>query len=138
MRLFRSEKPDGPYVDASREKCCFTFEYRQFSLWHKLMGNYKFSSIKFRLRSPGHNSSFIDSDGQMYLVYHTRFDNGTEYHEVRVHQMFINKTGGLSSAPYENNGDAISPTGYRWMRLRVLMNLLIMALPIAVLQCSAH
>ena len=68
--------------------------------------------IELDIEAAGHNSSFIDSDGQMYLVYHTRFDAGTEYHEVRVHQMFINEEGWPVVAPYENSGDKISQTGY--------------------------
>ena len=31
---------------------------------------------------------FWDEDGKKYIVYHTRFDNGQEYHEPRVHQYF--------------------------------------------------
>ena len=112
MRMFRSVKPDGPYVDASGKNAVLPSNTDNSPYGIKLMGNYKFSSISSGYRSPGHNSSFIDSDGQMYLLYHTRFDNGTEYHEVRVHQMFINEDGWPVVAPYENNGDAISPTGY--------------------------
>ena len=112
MRLFRSTKPDGPYVDAAGKNAVLPSSTDNSPYGIKLMGNYKFSSLSVGYRSPGHNSSFIDSDGQMYLVYHTRFDNGTEYHEVRVHQMFINSDGWPVVAPYEYSGDTISPTGY--------------------------
>ncbi len=137
MRMFRSIKPDGPYVDASGKNAVLPSSTDNSPYGIKLMGNYKFSSISSGYRSPGHNSSFIDSDGQMYLRYHTRFDNGTEYHEVRVHQMFINKTGGQSSHLMNIMAIRFLQRVTGWMRLRVRMNLLIMALPIAVLQCSA-
>jgi arabinan endo-1,5-alpha-L-arabinosidase len=48
----------------------------------------------------------------MYLIYHTRFDNGSESHEVRVHQMFMNEDGWPVTAPYEYSGDKISEKGY--------------------------
>ena len=48
----------------------------------------------------------------MYLVYHTRFNDGTEDHQVRVHQMFINEEGWPVVAPYEYSGDKISKNGY--------------------------
>lgn len=112
MRLFRSTRPDGPYVDAAGLNAVLPGRIDNSPIGIKLMGNYKFSSLDVGYRAPGHNSSFIDSDGQMYLVYHTRFDNGTEYHEVRVHQMFINEDGWPVVAPHEYNGDSISPTGY--------------------------
>jgi arabinan endo-1,5-alpha-L-arabinosidase len=113
MRMFRSDNPDGPYVDASKKSAVLpngSTANTEYGI--KLMGNYKFSNLAEGYRAPGHNSSFIDSDGQMYLIYHTRFDGGTEYHEVRVHQMFRNEDGWPVVAPYEYNSDIISETGY--------------------------
>ena len=57
------------------------------------MGNYTFPSLDVTYMAPGHNSMFQDSDGKRYLVYHQRFDNGTEDHEPRVHQLFVNADG---------------------------------------------
>lgn len=113
MRMFRSVNPDGPYLDASGKNAVLpntNTPNTEYGI--KLMGNYKFSGLPVGYRAPGHNSSFIDSDGQMYLIYHTRFDGGTEYHEVRVHQMFRNEDGWPVTAPYEYNKDSISETGY--------------------------
>ena len=62
--------------------------------------------------SGGHNSAFIDDSGQRYLVYHTRFDNGTEAHQVRVHQQFLNQDGWPVTAVYEYLGNSITSAGY--------------------------
>jgi arabinan endo-1,5-alpha-L-arabinosidase len=112
MRLFRATEPTGPYKDAAGKTAVLPNNTDNAPYGIKIMGNYKFDSLAVGYRSPGHNSSFIDSDGQMYLIYHTRFDNGSEGHQVRVHQMFINEDGWPVTAPYEYNGDKISPTGY--------------------------
>ena len=75
-------------------------------------GNYNFSSLGVGYKSGGHNSAFTDTDGQRYLVYHTRFNAGTEYHEVRVHQQFLNQDKWPVTAVYEYLGSTISSTGY--------------------------
>jgi arabinan endo-1,5-alpha-L-arabinosidase len=109
MRLFRSTSPTGPFVDAAGNNAVLPSASADNDAYGiKIMGNYKFSSNSVGYKSPGHNSSFIDSTGQMYLVYHTRFNDGTEGHEVRVHQMFKNEDGWPVTAPYEYGGDAIS------------------------------
>lgn len=43
--------------------------------------------------SPGHNSAFIDKNGNCFLVNHARFNNGSEYHELRVKQMIMTNNG---------------------------------------------
>ena len=78
----------------------------------KLSGNYYLPSLDCAYMATGHNSAFIDEDGKMYVVYHTRFDEGTEYHEPRVHQMLINEEGWPCELPYATNGETVSATGY--------------------------
>ena len=112
IRMFRSKNPEGPYLDASGNNAALSGNVDNTNYGIKLIGNYKFNCNDIGYKAAGHNSSFIDSDGQMYLVYHTRFNNGTEEHEVRIHQMFINEEGWPVVAPYENSGDKISETGY--------------------------
>ncbi|MCB8829816.1 endo-alpha-(1-_5)-L-arabinanase, partial [Escherichia coli] len=58
------------------------------------------------------NSAFIDEDGRQYLVYHTRFNNGTENHSPRVHQMLMNEDGWPCELPYQTQGETVSGTGY--------------------------
>ena len=113
MRLFRSEKPEGPYLDAAGNNAAFENRFtNQFQIGIKVMGNYKFSNNSQGYRSPGHNSAFIDEDGQRYLLYHTRFENNGERFELRVHQQFINEDGWPVTAVFENRNDLISATGY--------------------------
>ncbi|OPJ60746.1 glycoside hydrolase family 43 protein [Clostridium oryzae] len=112
MRLFRSRNPQGPYLDAAGNKATLKGNVDNAYCGIKLMGNYKLKNMRVGYKSCGHNSSFIDSNGQMYLIYHTRFNTGSEYHEVRVHQMFVNKDGWPVVAPYEYSGDNISKEGY--------------------------
>ncbi len=113
MRLFRSKKPEGPYLDAAGRGATLssiTDDHNKYGI--KVMGNYKFDNMSNAYKSPGHNSAFIDSDGQRYLLYHTRFSNSGEYFELRVHQQFMNEKGWPVTAVFENRGDSISKTGY--------------------------
>lgn len=112
IRLFRSTNPEGPYIDAAGNKATLPGAVDNSPYGIKLMGNYNFDNLEVGYKSCGHNSAFIDDDGQMYLVYHTRFNNGTEAHEVRVHQMFMNTEGWPVVAPYEYSGNEISEAGY--------------------------
>lgn len=109
MRLFRSEKPDGPYIDAKGNSPIINQGDQNYHYGIKLMGNYQFSHQKVGFRAGGHNSAFIDNDGQWYLVFHTRFNNGAENHEVRVHQMFMNEKGWPVPVPYEYDGSEHAP-----------------------------
>lgn len=113
MRLFRSEKPEGPYLDAAGNNAAFESRYTNlYRIGIKVMGNYRFSNTSRGYRSPGHCSAFIDEDGQRYLLYHTRFETGGEGFEMRVHQQFINEDGWPVTAVFENRNDLISATGY--------------------------
>jgi len=113
MRLFRAEKPQGPYLDAQGNNAVFESRgTNQYQIGIKVMGNYEISGNEFGYRSPGHCSSFIDADGQRYLVFHTRFASGGERFEVRVHQQFMNEDSWPVTAVFENRNDVISETGY--------------------------
>jgi len=122
MRVFRSKTITGPYLDpAGNTAVCKSASDDQTKKGLKVMGNYAFSSLKNAASnelyqngymSQGHNSALIDTDGSRYLIYHTRFNNGTEAHEVRVHQQFINQDGWPVTAVYEKLGSKISSTGY--------------------------
>lgn len=122
IRLFRSKSITGPYTDAAGNSAiCISSGADQTTKGIKLFGNYDLSSLNgvssFELSSngymsPGHNSAFIDTDGQRYLVYHTRFNTGNEYHQVRVHQQFLNTDGWPVTAVYEYLGSDISTSGY--------------------------
>lgn len=113
MRLFRSKDPQGPYLDAAGNNAAFESKtVSQYDIGIKVMGNYKFTANVRGYRSPGHCSSFIDQDGQMYLLYHSRFENSGEQFELKVHQQFINEEGWPVTAVFENRNDQISESGY--------------------------
>ncbi len=120
IRLFRSENVEGPYVDAAGNSAIKkNASDGQSNKGIKLFGNYYFSSLKANgdnsnkgYMSPGHNSAFIDTDGQHYLVYHTRFNLGNEWHAIRIHQQFMNEDGWPVTAVYEHQGSVISESGY--------------------------
>lgn len=116
MRLFRSEKIEGPYVDARGKTALRTSNNdggnTLGNVGIRLMSGYKWPCNTKGYLAQGHNSSFVDTDGKMYLVFHTRTDDGTEGHYVKTHQMFMNEEGWLCVAPYEYNDETISKTGY--------------------------
>lgn len=110
IRVFRSENVDGPYVDTKGETLGMVPSHDEYGL--KMMGNYKFPSLKTAYMAPGHNSVLQDDDGKMYIIYHQRMDSGSEYHEPRVHQMFMTKTGWPVAAPFATNNETLSQSGY--------------------------
>ena len=111
IRVFRSKSADGPYTDALEQEMGGVTDHYQYGV--KLMGNYILPSNEKAYMAPGHCSAFTDKDGKMYVVYHTRFDSGSEYHEPRVHQLFVTKSGWLAAAPFATNGEELSQEGYQ-------------------------
>ncbi len=112
MRVFRSQNPDGPYTDPSGKSAVLPTNANLDTYGLKVMGNYKFSSLNTAYMACGHNSVFEDDDDKWYLISHARFDDGTEYHEVRVHSMYFNSEEWPVVAPYEYSGDVLSEGGY--------------------------
>lgn len=116
IRLFRSTSPDGEYTDAANNVANTGNLSSNINLGVKFMGGYMLPSLRNAYLSPGHNSAFVDDDGKMYVVYHTRFadtkDKMEEFHQPRVHQMFVNEKGWLCPAPFQTKGETISSSGY--------------------------
>ena len=112
MRVSRSESPTGPFTDPAGRNAVLASNTSLDSIGLKVMGNYKFSSLDTAYMACGHNSVLQDDDGRWYLFYHSRFNSGTEYHEVRVHEMFFNEDGWPVVTPFEYGGDHISESGY--------------------------
>ncbi len=109
IRVFRSENPDGPYVDMNGGTP-YGGGHAAYGL--KLSGNYDLPSLPRAYMATGHNSALVDTDGRMYVVYHTRFNNGTEAHSPRAHQFLVNKEGWPCMLPYQTQGETVSQTGY--------------------------
>ena len=110
IRVFRSEKPDGEYVDMNGKNLAKGLNNAYFGL--KLSGNYMLPSLSKAYMATGHNSALCDDDGRKYIVYHTRFDNGTESHSPRVHQFMVNEEGWPCMLPYQTQGEKASESGY--------------------------
>jgi arabinan endo-1,5-alpha-L-arabinosidase len=117
MRVFRSEKPDGPYVDSNNVNAVYNSYQLNFgpkaasNRGVNIFGAYtswgNVAKGNYGERSQGHNSIIAAEDGRTYLVYHTRFQNWGESHQVRVHQVFQNKDGWLVAAPFEYTGEEV-------------------------------
>lgn len=106
MRLFRSKNVMGPYVDAAGNDASGS-GYDNYKYGIKLIGNYQFLG-QTAYRAAGHNSAMIDEEGNHYLVFHQRFSDRGESHEVRVRQQFMNEDGWPVTAVYENRNEEIT------------------------------
>ena len=112
MRVGRSRSPLGPFKDAAGRDMVLPQNPDLNSIGLKLMTNYMIPGLQKAYMAPGHNSVLHDDDGQWYLINHTRFDDGAEYHEVRVHAMNFNAEGWPVVMPYEYSGETWSENGY--------------------------
>jgi len=142
IRVARSKTPDGPFYDAEgndmikvmadKDKPLFDDEsIEPFGV--KLLGNYLFerqigdpgTGQGTGYVSPGHNSAYYDEEtGKHFLIFHSRFPNRGEEHEVRVHEMHMNSEGWPVVSPYRYAGmesDAVQVTeqiaagSYQWV-----------------------
>lgn len=130
MRIFRSENISGPYVDQDGNSAIYTaydakagFVDRNKTTttkkYNSLRGIRVMSSIRMYGKSKthveaaqGHNSAFVDDDGKIYLVYHTRYTDTGEAFSDRVHQMYVNEDGWLVVSPYDYSGETYTATPY--------------------------
>lgn len=116
MRIFFSNNITGPYKDLAgndaRKGITAGAGTVDGSVGNRLMSYYKWSFMNRGFTAQGHNSAIVDDDGRAYVVYHTRFDQGTEEHQVRVHQLFQAKNGGLVTAPFEYSGEKLAESAY--------------------------
>ena len=110
VRVFRSERPDGGYVDALGNDAYsdkYIFNYNLNNKGVRLFGGYQWRTFSVGEVAQGHNSAFVDEDGRAHIVYHTRTTDGSEGHSVRVHQLFQNKEGWLVAAPYQTREETL-------------------------------
>ena len=106
IREYRSKNPDGPFLDAAGNDAM-----EDVNTGIKLFGNYTFDCLETAYLAAGHSSVLIDSDGKMLQVYHTRFNNGSEDFQVRVHQMARTENGWTVALPFEYTGETIDYRG---------------------------
>ena len=124
MRVFSSDAITGPYKDVAGNDARYGTEtsvinknaggdgYGNTVTGERLMSYYNWHYLDKGRVAQGHNSAVVDTDGKTYLVYHTRFNDGSEGHEVRVHQLFTAGNGGLVATPFEYSGETLSNTAY--------------------------
>ena len=114
MRVFRSDKPEGPYVDCNGTSAVtnrYLMNYSAKTADNRgvlLFGGYKWDPMSGAEIAQGHNSAFNDKQGRSFVVYHSRFSNQGEGHQVRVHQLFLNDEGWIMAAPFEFDGETIT------------------------------
>jgi len=126
MRVARSTSPDGPYVDALGTNMANVkadpskplFDDASIAPYGvKIMGNFLFerrigeagTGIGTGYVSAGHNSAYYDpATRRHFLIFHSRFPERGEQHEIRVHQMFMNADGWPVVAPYRNTNETLA------------------------------
>lgn len=103
MSMWRSENPDGPFVDAGGTAATD-------GGGNVVCYNYKYSFMKYAHTSMGGNSALYD-DGKIYLTYHNKFSDDSAdpgRHMVKVHQMFVNEDGWPVMTPFDYHGETIA------------------------------
>lgn len=118
MRQFRAEDPTGPYLDVKGQDAVLRSASEDHAHYgNKLIGNFLFErksedsgvGMDYSYLSAGHNSVYIDPDtNEQFLVFHTRFPQRGEDHELRIHQMFINQDNWPVVAPYRYSGEKLA------------------------------
>lgn len=120
IRVSRSKTVDGPYKDSEGNlmndvvgKKGTSFDDMSIEKYGvKLIGNFLYFKddglTDAGYVSPGHNSAFYDKESERYfLIFHTRFPNNGETHEVRVHQMFFKEDGWPIISPLRYSNEEI-------------------------------
>lgn len=113
IRVFRSKNPDGPYEDRNGKQA----ENVRGSLnaiknsGVKLIGNFTWGLDDDLATpgyvSPGHNSTLFEQDLDKYfLIFHTRFEDLGEFHQVRVHEILFDDEAWPLISPFRYAGNA--------------------------------
>lgn len=126
IRMGRSTKPDGPYLDAAGNDLTNVkgapgtlFDNASIAPYGvKLMGNWQFMHVAGETNttsrgyvSPGGMQTTYDpATGKYVFSYHTRFVGRGEQHEVRTQQLYLNEDGWFVAAPHRYAGETITAT----------------------------
>lgn len=103
VRQYRSKTADGPYLDAKGNSA---LDLTNTGV--KLFGNYKLDCLDEAYLSGGHSSTFKTEDGKLLKIYHTRFNNGNDGYQTRIHQLCVNGDGWLVMLPFEYKDEALN------------------------------
>lgn len=126
VRMFRSQRPYGPFEDArfrqldvsqqrtsGQNRIDITGEvfHHTNDSGVKIIGGYRFvgtpgeNSLGRGYLSPGHGSMNWDPINERYMkIFHTRFVAGGESHQIRAHEMFVNENNWFVMAPLRFDG----------------------------------
>lgn len=107
VREYRSKTVDGPYLDAAGNNAL-----DDLNTGAKLFGSYKLDCLDTAYLASGHSSCIETNDGKLFQVYHTRFNNGQENYETRIHQMARTQNGWAVVLPFEYSGETINENGF--------------------------
>jgi arabinan endo-1,5-alpha-L-arabinosidase len=114
MRVFRSRNVNGPYVDMEGRPAIRTSWSNLIAgnVGFRQLSNYQWSVNPRPFQAQGHNSVLTDN-GKYYNIFHTKFDDDRGFHEVRVHQMVMNRDGWPVLLPYEYSGETLRSGGHQ-------------------------
>lgn len=112
VREFRSHSITGPYLDEAGNPAISTSKVannwttstgiRLLSSYQWIGGPQQDGPIEV---AQGHNSALIDSDGSIYMVYHTRFANqGEDSYQTMIRQLLPTADSWLTAAPFTYQG----------------------------------
>ena len=116
MRIFRSTNPLGPYKDAAGRSALFTNYVFNYNTADRTTDDTRGTKLMSAFtgwgemqtqgwNSQGHNSAVINSTtNQAFVVYHTKYNDGTAGHLVHIQQLFQNESGWLVASPFAYNG----------------------------------
>lgn len=102
MRIARATEPDGPYFDHANVNQATITSAPYDTSGVKLMGDHLWTHLGGNngYVSPGHNSTHFDAEtGQYFLIFHARFPTQGNFHQIRVHEMYLNLDGWFVAAP---------------------------------------
>ena len=118
MRIFRSTSPTGPFKDQNGISAIYNSYQMNYgptsasNRGHKIIGAYNdWANMWVGECAQGHNSAIVGADGEAYVVFHTKFNDGTYGHQVRVHRLFVNENGWLVCSPFRYLGTQNALTG---------------------------
>lgn len=126
IRVARALNPNGPYLDAQGNDMANVKANASLPIFDdasiapygvKLMGNFLFerklgetgSGIGTGYVSPGHNSAYYDAaTGKHFIIFHSRFPERGEAHEIRAHQLLMNADGWPLITPYRYANETLA------------------------------
>ena len=133
MRVFRSKNITGPYTDERDKSAIYSAWTNNINgiVGYRIFGNYKWNAMTQGEVAQGHNSVLVDEDGKMYLVYHTRYTNRGEMHNLRVHQLFMNENDWPVASVAEYHGENLSATAYNIEEVVGYYGVILHSIPVA-------